>query len=88
MLALVRKAIVRSLFRLCKAISFTELPDYRGVFTRSTFHVGSDKKRGEASLRPEAEKNEFPFSKEQFHEHHEAEANHERGKAEMLDAFL
>ena len=46
------------------------------------------KKRGEASLRPDVTKNEFPFSKEQFHEHHEAEANHERGKAEMLDAFL
>ena len=39
-------------------------------------------------LRPDVTKNEFPFSKEQFHEHHEAEANHERGKAEMLDAFL
>ncbi len=46
MLALVRKAIVRSLFRLCKAISSTELPDYRGVFTRSTLRVGSDKKAG------------------------------------------
>ena len=45
-------------------------------------------KRGEASLRPDDKKSEFPFSKEQFHEHHEAETNHERGKAEMLDAFL
>ena len=43
MLALVRKAIVRSPFRLCKAISSTELPDYRGVFTRSTLRVGSNK---------------------------------------------
>lgn len=48
----------------------------------------SKTKRGEASLRPDVTKNEFPFSKEQFHEHHEAEADHERGEPEMLDAFL
>lgn len=46
MLALARKAIVRSPFLPRKAISSTELPDYRGVFTRSTLRVGSNKKTG------------------------------------------
>lgn len=48
----------------------------------------AERKGAKHPFAPTSRKNEFPFSKEQFHEHHEAETNHERGKAEMLDAFL
>ena len=53
------------------------------------FLVFSPKEKGRSIPSPRRhEKRVSFFSKEQFHEHHEAEANHERGKAEMLDAFL
>lgn len=48
----------------------------------------AERKGAKHPFAPTSRKTSFLFSKEQFHQHHEAEADHERGEPEMLDAFL